>query len=262
MTNKKRHMMKSFFQFYEHLKLTQEVYHDNLTANNDYIDAKDIKGKRVWVHTNRTNSKNKINGMIGIYPSTESGKKTSEAGTQKYTNEIRLKEPIVFDVDKKALKRYKDAMEKHKANPQEPKPNRELFSGVSGTVTDTNTSNGSAGMTEITFNPNEAGYYHVMNEQMPREIITAKEVYFIANENGEFKIFAKGIQAKEPEANKSPIIPSKDKPENLLFSKDSSTQKFDPKKIPDFYHSSKSEQPSGVVNPEYSDLKKSLPANN
>ena len=56
--------------------------------------------------------------------------------------------------------------------------------------------------------------------------ITASEVYFHASQNGQYTIFAKDIEFKKPEDNESQIIPLKEKPENLLFPKDSTTQQF------------------------------------
>lgn len=179
--------MKSFFQFYENLKLIKEEKYESRKDVAGYIDADKLIGERVWVHTNRTHRNDGYNGMIGIYSTTEYGKKTGNAG--RYTNEIRLKSPIVFQTSRSGAKRIQQ------------NDKRELIAGVSGVVIPTNRD--VSGMHEITYNPRDVGYFHIINDPEKKEILTAEEIYFVASEIGEYKIFAK---FKEPEDNESQII--------------------------------------------------------
>lgn len=158
--------MKSFFQFYNQIKIN-EAYYKDLKNVNGYIDADDLinnkefqtpDGPRVWVHTNRTHANNGYNGMIGIYQTDSKGRKAGKAGY--YTNEIRLKSPILFQTSESSSKRIQ-------ANDK-----RELIAGVSGIVmaTDSNIS----GMVPITYNPYGLGYFHMINpEKVYDDIITS-----------------------------------------------------------------------------------------
>ena len=50
-----------------------EAYYDSLKPVEDYMDADDLIGKRLWAHTNRTHRNQGRNGMIGLYGTTPKG---------------------------------------------------------------------------------------------------------------------------------------------------------------------------------------------
>lgn len=112
--------------------------------------------------------------MIGIYQTTNSGRKTGLAG--QYTNEVRIKEPIYFQTSESGSNRIKQSNK------------RTLITGVSGVVVDTDSGNIS-GMSEITYNPFDLGYFHLMGDD--REIVSASEVYFNTTEDGIWGIYVK-----------------------------------------------------------------------
>jgi hypothetical protein len=142
-----------------------EQYYDDLSKVDKYVDADDIIGKRVWVHTNRTHLRQHRNGLIGLYPPNANGlKHGSPIG---YTNEIRIAGNIVFEQPEGAAERIKQTQ------------HRQVIGGVSGTVVDTDSGN-TSGMDPITYNPFSYGYFHLIQhtETPPRKIIGAEAVYF------------------------------------------------------------------------------------
>lgn len=159
----------------KYLKKFEEVYYNSRKEVDGYVDANDLVGQRLWFHTNRTHRNNGWNGMIGIYDTTRSGRKTGLAG--KYTNEVRLKSPIYFQTSESGAESIKS------------KGDRILIAGVSGVVipTDSNTS----GMQKITYNPFGAGYFHIIGDGEKRKVVSASEVYFNTTEEGNWDIWIK-----------------------------------------------------------------------
>jgi hypothetical protein len=168
--------MKSFYEYVK-VRDINEDYYDSRKPVEGYVDANDLVGQRLWFHTNRTHKIQGLNGMIGIYQTTPSGRKKGLAG--KYTNEVRLSEPIFFQTSESGAKQI---MEKDK---------RTLIAGVSGKVVPTN--NDTSGMVKITYNPfnEDAPWFHAIDDSENKEIVSASEVYFNATENGQWDIWAK-----------------------------------------------------------------------
>lgn len=170
-------------------KILNESYYDNRKDVNNFIDANDIVGHRVWVHTNRTHSNNGWNGMIGIYGVNSKGKKTGKPLF--YTNEIRLKSPIVFQTSKKgAEKIVKTGL-------------RTLIAGVSGEVIPVTDEVG--GFELIMYSP-FVGYFYNLDDTMKREIIGADEIYFYADEDGRYYMYAKGIEYLEDDNETEDVL--------------------------------------------------------
>ena len=72
---------------------------------------------------------------------------------------------------------------------------RTLIGGVSGVVAPTNRNIG--GMDKLIYNPTREGleYFQLYSESpYGRKIISADEVYFLANENGTWEIYARNPQ--------------------------------------------------------------------
>jgi hypothetical protein len=164
-------------------KILKEEYYDSRQPVEGYVDAEDIMGQRLWFHTNRTHRNNGWNGMVGIYDTTGSGRKTGYAG--KYTNEVRVKSPIHFQTSETGAERIKQSE-------REGKIKRVLIAGVSGIVIPTDSGN-IAGMIPIMYDPTEKGkgYFHEVGDSEFKEIISASEVYFHASEDGRWSIYAK-----------------------------------------------------------------------
>jgi hypothetical protein len=164
----------------KHLKTFEEVYYDSRKEVEGYVDANDLVGQRLWFHTNRTHRNNGWNGMIGIYNTTRSGRKEGLAG--KYTNEVRLSEPVFFQTSETGAKSIKET------------DKRILIAGVSGVVipTDNNTS----GMVKVTYNPFDVAYFHIIDDKDKKEVISAKEVYFNATEEGQWDIWVSNPKFK------------------------------------------------------------------
>ena len=160
-----------------------EIYYPSRNPVKGYVDADELIGQIVWVHTNRTNRDDGNNGMIGIYDANSKGKKSGEAG--RYTNEIRLSSPITFQTSASGAKRIQVT------------GTRTIIAGVSGKVIPTH--NDISEMQEITYNPKDAAYFHVLGDTEKKEILTASEVYFHASQNGQYTIFAKDIEFIKPE---------------------------------------------------------------
>jgi hypothetical protein len=113
--------------------------------------------------------------MIGIYDTTPSGRKNGYAG--RYTNEVRVSEPVFFQTSESGAETIK-ATDK-----------RILIAGVSGVVIPTD--NDTNGMVQITYNPFDVAYFHIISDEEKQEVISAEEVYFVASEDGQWEIWAK-----------------------------------------------------------------------
>jgi len=162
----------------KHIKTFEEVYYDSRKEVEGYVDTNDLVGQRLWFHTNRTHRNNGWNGMIGIYNTSRTGRKYGLAG--KYTNEVRLKSPIFFQKSETGASSIKDT------------GNRILIAGVSGVVVPTNSDTN--GMVKITYNPMDVAYFHAIDDKDKKEVISAKEVYFNATEEGQWNIWARDPQ--------------------------------------------------------------------
>jgi hypothetical protein len=159
----------------KYIKTFEEVYYNSRRDVEGYVDANDLVGQRLWFHTNRTHRNNGWNGMVGIYDTTRSGRKTGLAG--KYTNEVRLTAPIYFQTSESGAATIKD------------KGDRILIAGVSGVVVPTD--NDTNDMVQVTYNPFDVGYFHQVGDEDKKQITTADEVYFNASEEGQWVIWAK-----------------------------------------------------------------------
>ena len=157
----------------KHLKTFEEVYYNSRKEVEGYVDANDLVGQRLWFHTNRTHRNNGWNGMIGIYDTTPSGRKEGYAG--RYTNEVRLSEPVFFQTSEAGAKSIKE------------NDKRILIAGVSGVVIPTN--NQTKDMVKVTYNPMDVAYFHIISDNEKKEIISAEEVYFNATEEGQWDIW-------------------------------------------------------------------------
>lgn len=159
----------------KYLKTFEEVYYPQLKDCKGYVDANDLIGQKLWFHTNRTHRNRGWNGLIGIYDTKPWGGKKGHSG--RYTNEVRLGEPIFFQTSEAGAETIKRTEK------------RILIAGVSGVVVKTNSD--TTGMVRITFDPFDVGYFHILDDPDKREIVSAKEVYFNATVNGEWFIWAK-----------------------------------------------------------------------
>jgi len=162
----------------KYLKKFEEVYYSSRKEVEGYVDANDLVGQRLWFHTNRTHRNNGWNGMIGIYDTTPSGRKEGYAG--RYTNEVRVSEPVFFQTSEAGAKSIKE------------NDKRILIAGVSGVVIPTN--NDTSGMVKVTYNPFDVAYFHIIDDEDKKEVKSAKEVYFNATEEGQWDIWVKDPQ--------------------------------------------------------------------
>lgn len=154
-------------------------------------DEKRILGKRVWIHTNRRHRNDKVNGIIGIYNSTDKGsRKKPIIG---YTNQIRLVDNIVFSVTPTGVNRINKTGK------------RTLVAGISGIVGNVNKGS-TSGMEEIAFDPfakHIKGFHKVGGDvEGGQEILSADEVYIEASSydskgDVRWKIYAKNLKFKE-----------------------------------------------------------------
>ena len=159
----------------KYLKTFEEVYYDSRKEVEGYVDANDLVGQRLWFHTNRTHRNNGWNGMIGIYNTTPSGRKEGYAG--RYTNEVRVSEPVFFQTSEAGAKSIKQ------------NDKRILIAGVSGVVIPS--TNDTSGMVKVTYNPFDVAYFHIIDDEDKKEIMSAEEVYFNSTEEGNFDIWIK-----------------------------------------------------------------------
>ncbi len=163
-------------------KILKEVYYDSRKPLEGYVDAEDLVGQRLWFHTNRTHRNQGKNGMVGIYTTTKSGRRGSLSN--QYTNEVRLSSPIYFQTSESGAKRVKKSRE---TGPDK----RTLIAGVSGTVIPTR-SGETSGMIKIKFDPfDEAAWFYEIGDVNKKEIVSGSEVYFNANEDGDWDIYVK-----------------------------------------------------------------------
>ena len=162
----------------KYLKKFEEVYYNSRKEVEGYVDANDLVGQRLWFHTNRTHRNNGWNGMIGIYDTTPSGRKEGYAG--RYTNEVRVSEPVFFQTSEAGAKSIKE------------NDKRILIAGVSGVVIPTN--NDTSGMVKVTYNHFDVAYFHIIDDEDKKEVKSAKEVYFNATEEGQWDIWVKDPQ--------------------------------------------------------------------
>ena len=159
----------------KYLKTFEEVYYDSRKEVEGYVDANDLVGQRLWFHTNRTHRNNGWNGMIGIYNTTPSGRKEGYAG--RYTNEVRVSEPVFFQTSEAGAKSIKQ------------NDKRILIAGVSGVVIPS--TNDTSGMVKVTYNPFDVAYFHIIDDEDKKEIMSAEEVYLNSTEEGNFDIWIK-----------------------------------------------------------------------
>lgn len=141
-----------------------------------YFDADDLLGKRVWVHTNRTNRNKGRNGMLGVYKPKGNTRSESRYG---YTNVIRLGD-VIFDANEACIEKIKKTGK------------RTLCSGIQGTIIKTEGS--TSGYEEFTFDPFElsVNHYFLISDPKKRKIISASRVYLAATENGDYIQMVKG----------------------------------------------------------------------
>jgi len=167
-----------------------EKYYDSRKEPRDqpsefgYFDADQLLGKRVWVHTNRTNRDQGRNGMLGVY--VPKGMGLDETYSDKrygYTNEIRLKD-IIFDVDEPCLRGIKETGK------------RTLCAGIAGTIIKTEGNN--SGFEEFTLEPKSGifGYFR-KNDPNKEIIVSADEVYMNGTEDGRYITLARGIKTQK-----------------------------------------------------------------
>tara|TARA_R110002060_G_scaffold49061_2_gene60051 strand:- start:168 stop:716 length:549 start_codon:yes stop_codon:yes gene_type:complete len=156
----------------------QEVYYDSRKPVENYKDADELIGQRLWAHTNRTHRNQGRNGMVGLYGTT--GKGTRTGSPLFYTNALRLSSPVVFQVS--SGKSLADIEKTGK---------RTLVAGVSGTVIETNEDTGVEGFQEVVFDPFAEEKYFFVAESPDEPIATADEVYFKASEEGEWTFLVK-----------------------------------------------------------------------
>ena len=166
-------------------KILNEVYDLQRRYLEGYIDSEELLGEHLWFHTNRTNERNGYNGMIGIYTVNSNGMK--DKLTKRYTNEVRIKSPIVFQTSISGAKRIQKSIEV-----QGGEGTRQLIAGVSGVVIETNSGNIS-GMSKAQYNPKDpiAPWFYLIGDEDKKEILSASEVYFVANPNGKWDIYVK-----------------------------------------------------------------------
>jgi hypothetical protein len=151
-----------------------EKFYDSRKPIEGYVEANEILGKRVWVHTNRTHRNQGYNGMIGIYGTNNKGKRTGSP--LNYTNEIRLKQPIVFETSEAGSERITLTGK------------RTLVAGVSGVVSETEGE--SSGFSRIEYLP-EVGHFFDVSDSERKKVIGADEVYFTSGEDGKYLMLAK-----------------------------------------------------------------------
>jgi hypothetical protein len=142
-----------------------------------YFDSDDLLGTKVWVHTNRTNARQKRNGMIGVYK--PSGNTRSSDERYGYTNDVRLSN-VIFDANESCIQKIKETGK------------RTLCSGILGTLINTN--KGNSGYVEFEFNPFELGvnHYFLVSDPEKKKIVSASEVYLAATESGDYIKLVKG----------------------------------------------------------------------
>lgn len=152
----------------------------NQSSEYGYFDADKLIGKRVWVHTNRTNREEGINGMFGVYIPSNKTRSNRRYG---YTNEIRLNN-VVFDVDINCIMNIGETQK------------RDLCAGILGDII--KTEGDLSGFEPFKLDPlNKIYHYFKVNDPERKKIIGADEVYMNATEDGKYIVVAKGIITEE-----------------------------------------------------------------
>jgi hypothetical protein len=120
--------------------------------------------------------------MIGIYSVNKNGNR--EVSINKYTNEVRIGSPIVFQTSESGAKQIQKSFDSGTNR-------RVLIAGISGVVIPTR-SGDNGGMVKIQFNPfDESPWFYAVGDSEKKEIISASEVYFNASRSGEWEIYIK-----------------------------------------------------------------------
>jgi hypothetical protein len=161
----------------------KEEYYDSRGDVEGYVDADELIGERLWVHTNRTHRNQNKNGMIGMYGVNNKGHRTGSP--LYYTNCIRLAPPIVFQVaGGKSVDTIKQTGK------------RTLVAGVSGVVTETREGDVGGGFEVVQFDPFGKGFFFTdSNPDIP--LMTGDEVYFRADEEGQWTFLVKNPRGEE-----------------------------------------------------------------
>jgi hypothetical protein len=146
-----------------------EKYFESRKPIDGYVDASELLGQRLWVHTNRTHRNQGYNGMLGIYGINSKGHKVDPP--LYYTNEIRLKNPIVFQASEEISKRIQETGK------------RTLAAGVSGVISETEGNLSGFSKFDYLF---EVGYFFDLSDPEKKKIIGADEVYFSSTEDGKY----------------------------------------------------------------------------
>jgi hypothetical protein len=164
-------------------KVLKEEYYESRKPVDGYVDADELIGQHLWVHTNRTHRNQGKNGMIGIYGVSRSGRRTGSP--LNYTNEIRIVSPIYFETSESGAKRIRKSAEEGELK-------RTLIAGVSGIVVPTE--GNLKGFEQIDYDPINVGHFFRIGDPDMKEVIGASEVYFKASELGQWVMLAKDIE--------------------------------------------------------------------
>jgi len=162
-----------------------EEYFDSRKEIEDYVDSEDLIGKLFWFHTNRTHRNQGKNGMVGIYSVDAKGNRGN--ALKMYTNEVRIQSPIKFQTSESGSERIRKSQDTDGGA-----GTRTLVAGVSGKVMSTDSGN-TGGMELANFNPfdSNAPWFYLNNDGEKKEIISADEVYFYADEAGQWYFYVK-----------------------------------------------------------------------
>jgi len=109
---------------FEELRQEAKFEGEEWKYNEKYVDSSEIKGDRVWVHTNRTHAKNKKQGLVGIYRA-KKGKKTGNV--LHHTNSIFLRDCQFNSKEEQALRILADSF-------MQGSMVRDVIAGISGEV--------------------------------------------------------------------------------------------------------------------------------
>jgi len=170
-----------------------EMKYDSRKDVEGYVDADELKGKRVWTHTNRTHRNQGKNGMIGIYGTTSSGARTGNP--LYYTNCIRLGPPVVFQTSESGVERIQKTGK------------RTLVAGTSGKVLETNEGENLSGFLPFTFSPfGDKKFFHLESDPN-KKLVSGDEVYFQASEDGKYTSLVKNPVFQNDSENKQLYLP-------------------------------------------------------
>jgi hypothetical protein len=156
-----------------------EEYYESLgePMGGKYVDASELLGQTLFFHTNRSNRNAKRNGMIGTYGVTSTGKK-SNSPEYLYTNEVKM-------VNAKFT-----ASEKATAATQET-GKRTVHAGVTGTVVPLDEFGSGIPADFNPFGEKPVPWFFLKHDKEKKELVGASEVYFLATEDGQWKILVK-----------------------------------------------------------------------